>query len=201
MKTHHGKAILRPMNNQSGSAVVFALLILVVVTILGLSASQTSTVEYQIANNDQLQHIAFYNTDAGVWGTSKLISIAVNDSASVPNGVGSDAPGITYLSTAVTAAGKAADFYDQIMDYAPYDNGNKDVDFTLSGVNATVDARRIGEDHGQGGGTHFGEGAEGIGMVNVAVFYTVNSDGTAPRSAVSSIDALYRKMVGVPGGL
>jgi Tfp pilus assembly protein PilX len=155
MKAHLGKAIIGPINNQSGSAVVFALLILVVVTLLGLSASQTSMVEYQIANNDQLYHIAFHNADSGVWGTAKLISNAVNVSASIPNGIGSEAPGITYLSAATD---KAADFYDQIMNYAPYDNGTRDVNFALSGVNAMVDARRTAEASVVGGGTEFAAG-------------------------------------------
>jgi Tfp pilus assembly protein PilX len=194
MRAHHAKAIIGPMNNQSGSAVVFALLILMVVTLLGLSASQTSTVEYQIANNDQLYHIAFHNADSGIWGTAKLISNAVNVSAIIPNGVGSEAPGITYTST-------AADFYNQIMNYTPYDNGTRDVNFGLSGVNAMVDARRTAEESVQGGGSEFAAGSEGIGVTTVAVYYNLISDGTAPRSAVDSVDAIYRKMVGIPGGL
>jgi Tfp pilus assembly protein PilX len=194
MKAYPCKAILRPMNNQSGSAIVFALLILVVVTLLGLSASQTSTVEYQIANNDQLQHIAFHNADSGVWGTAKLISNAVNDGAAQLSGAGNPAPGITYSST-------AQNFYQQVTDFDPYDGGAKDVNFAPSGVTATVDARRMGQGPVAGGGAEFASGSEGIGVTTVAIYFDLVSDGSAPRSAVDQVDAIYRKLVGVPGGL
>jgi Tfp pilus assembly protein PilX len=52
------------LNNENGSVIVAAMFILVMVTILGIAASNTSTLELQIASNDQFVKMAFYNRTA-----------------------------------------------------------------------------------------------------------------------------------------
>ena len=57
---------MRPVSdidNQRGSALVIALLMLVVLTLIGISASTTTTFELQIATNDKLFKSAFYAAD------------------------------------------------------------------------------------------------------------------------------------------
>ena len=51
--------------NESGSAMVFAIMILAVLTIIGISSITTSTIESKIDRNDRLHKIAFYNADGG----------------------------------------------------------------------------------------------------------------------------------------
>ncbi|ACN15856.1 PilX [Desulforapulum autotrophicum HRM2] len=53
------------VNNDSGSALIMALLILTVLTIIGISAVTTSTIETKIASNDMLHKKAFYSADGG----------------------------------------------------------------------------------------------------------------------------------------
>ena len=60
------KTFFHPLQSEQGSVIVVALLVLVILTLLGISASNTSTVELQIAANDQLHRIAFYNADCGI---------------------------------------------------------------------------------------------------------------------------------------
>jgi Tfp pilus assembly protein PilX len=52
--------------NEKGSVVVIALMMLALLTIIGISATNTSTTEVQIATNEHLYKIAFYATEAGV---------------------------------------------------------------------------------------------------------------------------------------
>ncbi len=52
-------------DNENGSAIVFAILILAVLTIIGVSSITTSTIETKIDTNDRLYKTAFYAADGG----------------------------------------------------------------------------------------------------------------------------------------
>ena len=182
-----------PLKNENGSVIIAAIFILVVLTILGIAASNTSTLELQIASNDQFMKMAFYNADSALYGTSKLISHAINRSDAVAAGAGNDAPGVQYIST-------AADFYRQIAGFDVYDN-SVDVDFETGGIDSQADARRDRQQQMAGGGAEFATGSEGVGPSAIAIFYDVNSSGFSNRQTTSNLTAAYRKMVGIPGGL
>ncbi len=51
------------MNKQTGSALILSLLILLVMTMLGITAMSTSTLEEKMAANDRNQKIAFQNAE------------------------------------------------------------------------------------------------------------------------------------------
>jgi hypothetical protein len=54
------------LKNQKGVSLVIALIILLVLTLLGISAISTTTFETNIAGNERLYNRAFYTTDSGV---------------------------------------------------------------------------------------------------------------------------------------
>ena len=54
------------LKNQNGVALVFALLIVLVLTLIGINAISTTTFETNIAGNERLYNKAFYTSDAGV---------------------------------------------------------------------------------------------------------------------------------------
>lgn len=54
------------INNQNGSVMVIALLILVLLTIIGISSVRTSTTELRIATNHQIMHMNFYAAESGI---------------------------------------------------------------------------------------------------------------------------------------
>jgi len=56
----------RILNNQNGSVMVFALILLVLLTIMGLSTINTSTIEVKIADNEQRHKMVLYAADAGI---------------------------------------------------------------------------------------------------------------------------------------
>lgn len=185
------------LSNEDGSVIVAALLILVVVTLLGITATNTSTVEVHIAANDQFAKMAFFNADGAVYGTAKLISHAINLNGKVDQGTGSDAPGIDYLSTKTD---KADDFYRQILEYDEYVD-DPDIDFNAGGIDAQTEVRRDRTAHVAGGGAEFATGAEGVGPSAIAVFYDIESNGFSNRQTARDLLASYRKMIGIPGGL
>jgi hypothetical protein len=61
------------LKNESGSVIIIAMIILVLLTIIGVAAINTSTTEVQIASNEQLHKIAFYAADGGTEAGIKML--------------------------------------------------------------------------------------------------------------------------------
>ena len=59
--------------NQRGNSLVVALLMLACLTLLGIAALKTSTVELQISGNDRVAKKAFYAADGGTEMASELL--------------------------------------------------------------------------------------------------------------------------------
>ncbi|MBN1626081.1 MAG: hypothetical protein JW944_06105 [Deltaproteobacteria bacterium] len=185
-------------SGEQGSVMVVALVILVLLTIIGISATTTTNIETQIAGNEKVQKIAFYTADSGVPTSAKLIS-AIIDSQTQP----------TLADVEYAEVGGVTDpLLRQIMGYDPYDGGDPrdDVTFTFgSNTTASADIERTGTEILAGGGVEFGSGAEGVGGGaaggGVAIFYDIDSLGEGPSNSQSNIVAGYRKVVGVAGGL
>jgi hypothetical protein len=189
------------IQDESGSVtIVAAVLILVIVTLVGLSAMDTTTVELQIASNDQRSRIAFYNADSGAYGVPKIISRIVDTSD--PVGIDDETDSI--------AAGAAWDattdqdiFFDQVMGYAVHD-AQLDIAMGQGGFSTQVDVERLRSMQLAGGGAEFASGVEGIGVGatgGVAVLYELDSRGQSTRGANANVVADYRKVVGIAGGL
>jgi type IV pilus assembly protein PilX len=71
------------VNNQQGSVIVLAMVILVLLTIIGIAATNTSTTEVQISTNALLHNIAFYTADSGIEaGRAALNNIKIEDAGS-----------------------------------------------------------------------------------------------------------------------
>ncbi len=72
--------MMKYVRNQEGIALIAALLLLVTLTVMGLAAMMTSTVEESISGNDRLSKTTFYTAEGGaraaltwlrnVWSTS-----------------------------------------------------------------------------------------------------------------------------------
>ena len=59
------KNMVSNFNNEKGSALVLALLILVLLTLMGISATTTSTVGVQMAGSEKFYDLAFYSAESG----------------------------------------------------------------------------------------------------------------------------------------
>jgi len=176
--------------DQEGSVLVVALMMLVLLTIMGVSATTTSDIEVQVAGNERFYKVAFYNADSGIYTTPKLISLCLD------NGAEQTVSAISYQGTAGT-------FYREIMGYDAHDS-TSDIRFTFGNHSVDVDVARTSASNIAGGGVEFASGAEGIGVGSaggVAIFYDMLSQGTGPNSSLVELDAVYRKVLGVAGGL
>lgn len=87
--------------NRRGISLVIALLILLIVTLIGISAIQTTRFETNIAGNEKLYNTAFYHSDAGIdyfYGTSQSYILLPNTGGTVDSqGMGIDLGGGRFI--------------------------------------------------------------------------------------------------------
>ncbi len=55
-----------PMRNEKGSIIVMAMVMLVLLTLIGIWATNTSRLDMEIAANEKFYNEAFYDADAGI---------------------------------------------------------------------------------------------------------------------------------------
>ena len=54
------------LNNEKGSVLLIAVVFLLLLTVIGIFATTTSTIEIQISGNDKIQKMVFYAADSGI---------------------------------------------------------------------------------------------------------------------------------------
>lgn len=195
-RTWHG-------NNEGGYVIICVLMILVMVTILGVSSIRTSLTEQKIARNEMLYKETFYNGDSGPYTAAKLISKTIDDKAEQSVGPGGDFVDFAFRTRvtgdqAVTSQGAV---FDQIMGFCDHDGGRKDLFFNNI---FEVDIRRDQTVHIAGGSADFGAGAEGIGAGSkggIAIYFQLDSDGLNAQTRPTNIIGIYRKVPDIIGGL
>ncbi len=91
------------LENNEGVSLVIALVILLVLTLIGISAISTTTFETNIAGNERLYNRAFYTADAGVdyFGStgSAYISITASTGTVDSTAVGLSLGGDSFIVT------------------------------------------------------------------------------------------------------
>ncbi|MBU1343058.1 MAG: pilus assembly PilX N-terminal domain-containing protein [Proteobacteria bacterium] len=189
--------IFSHLKNENGSTIIIAMLILVVLTIIGLAANQTSVTEIQIAANDKNYKISFHNADSGVFTIPKIISEAI-DTKSTPN-IGNPAP-FTYFDTG-TNDSNGRTLFRELAGFETYDTA-ADISFQSDGINnIIVDIERLRSITLIGGGAEFASGAEGAGTSMKGIYFGLDSIGSGPDNSSTTIGATYLKVVGAAGGL
>ena len=214
------------INNEKGSLILIVVLILISVTVLGIFALNTTTVEIQIAGNDKFHKMAFHNADSGIYTVPKVISEAVNIKAT-PN---LDDPAYrdrdpdrdqfslyTYLNPGSSDyAEDATTFYRQLAGFDSY-NATPDIEFALARIDpddadlykgtlagndiVRVDVERLKTINIAGGGAEFASGAEGGGSSLKGIYFGLDSFGSGPGNSKSNVGARYLKVVGAAGGM
>lgn len=188
----------RLISNERGVVLVFALVLMLVVTIIGSSAIMTSQVDLKISGNTKVIRTSFYIADGGIMLSPKVISRIITDRA-LP--AASDTPLLTY---------DTANLLEKIMGYIEDDDpGTDTTDISMDqGTlgNIAIDVSRLETQYLSGGGVEFAAGTEGVGVggtASAAIIYNLASRGTvgaSPKTTESDISACYRKVVGVAGG-
>ena len=67
------------LKNEDGTVLVVALIMMVMLTVIGISASTTSTIEIRIAGNEKFHKMAFYAADGGTEAGAELLEQSIED--------------------------------------------------------------------------------------------------------------------------
>ncbi len=68
-----------PLNNENGSVIVAAIMVLVLLTIIGIAATNNSTTEQHLATNTLLYERAFYAAEAGFEHAKGVLKVPYNE--------------------------------------------------------------------------------------------------------------------------
>ncbi|MBI9088276.1 MAG: hypothetical protein JEZ12_03580 [Desulfobacterium sp.] len=187
-----------PLADDTGSALLIAMMILLVLTILGIAATNTSQIEILISGNDKIHKMAFHNSDSGVYTVAKVISKAINDKATPYLNTASP---FTYgdAGSSDTASGRT--FFRELSGFEDYDTA-ADISFQNDGTHTIdVDVERLKSVSLVGGGAEFASGMEGHGASLKGIYFGIDSLGRGPSNAQSTVGSRYLKVLGTAGGL
>jgi len=200
--------LVRLIGSDRGVALIFALVLLLVVSIIGSSATLTSQIDLKLSGNTKMIRTSFYVADGGIMLSPKVISQIITD-RDLPTSA--QTPLLTYDDYA--KVGEDPLLLKKIMGFA-MDSDYQDEDLNATDISMdqgtlgsmAVDLTRVATRYLSGGGVEFASGTEGVGVAgaaSAAIIYRLDSRGTvgtAPKTTSSNIVAQYRKVAGVAGG-
>jgi hypothetical protein len=177
----------RMVGNDRGVVLIFALVLMLVLTIIGSSATMTSQVDLKISGNTKVIRTSFYVADGGIMLSPKVIGRIITDRALPP---ALQTPLLAYDDYA--KAGEDPVLLKKIMGFTMDSDYQSNDDITTD----------IAMDQGTLGNmaidiTRTATAASAAIIYNLASRGTV---GTSPKTTESNIVARYRKVAGVAGG-
>jgi len=195
-------------DNEDGSALILAILMLAVLTIIGISSITTSTIEIKIAANDKVYKQSFYEADGGTEVGRELLEQNIACSLGFPNDdfyIGTAAPFVKV---------KKKDFYlnvdeptgeypsDTNWDFYYPDNDNTDntEDFTIPHTKVLAFGNTI---LSTGSALQMAAGYEGKGKGSAGggaqIIYNIYSEHQGRQNSKSRIKINYRHLIGHEG--
>jgi len=199
----------RMVGNDRGVVLIFALVLMMVLSIIGSSATMTSQIDLKLSGNTKVIRTSFYVADGGIMLSPKVISRIITD-RDLPTP--EQTPLITYDDWE-KVVGEDPVLLKKIMgftmdsDYQNADENTADITVAQGTLGSmAVDLTRVATRYLSGGGVEFAAGTEGVGVggaASAAIIYKLDSwgtVGTAPKTTSSNIVAQYRKVAGVSGG-
>ena len=191
MKKVSNMKLLKVVQNESGSAMIFAILMLALLTIIGLSASSNTTLELMIAGNDKSHKQAFYFADGANEVGKELIERGIEERG------WSDQSGTEISLDKVHLLDKSFYLSDDLGDVvADADNRDATVDFG-SGETALV----VGSNTrlSTGGAVQMVAGYEGKGKAAASggaqVIYDIRAQHESPNKSKVKIASQWRHLL------
>lgn len=184
------------LKNNSGYILITVLLLLLVLTVIGIAAIGTSTIENSLSGNMRLRERNVSKADAGVNIAMPLIARAVREN---------DLVNFTNIINPVFPA-TDANYLPSELRSRQFDPDTQDVAFTVADINPavtqtiTVDIDNMYTTWIEGSAMEFAAGYEGLGKGAGAggfyTYYRVNATSNRTDSgnpmAAAQVGAMYR---------
>jgi len=169
--------ISRRSRREEGTALVIALLLLTGVSLIGVYAVFTSTVETRIAGNERLLEEAFYAAEGGTDYGHRVIELVLDSQTPV------FPPGVTVSDQDA--------FEEEVRGFVDHDPDPSVQTNIGENSTTTIQVGRIKAERLPGGSAEFG-GADGI---TKAVYYLVGSTATSLGNSQSAVQTTYRRII------
>ena len=189
---------------EQGTAIIMALLILLVLSVIGVYAVSTSTVETNITGIERGFQEAFYTADSGEPIGLYLTKLILNNNYQQVTDLPPDWQGVVQ-SSLFTELFSYTRNTNTLFSSTPDINISGNTAFGLPGyVQLIIDIDRLQSQLMPGGGIEFAAGYESIGMGgggDIGVLYSLDSVGRyGLRGAESRVYLGYLYVPGVAGG-
>lgn len=190
----------KTLTNENGSVLLISMLVLLILTIIGIQALDTTDIELSVAANDRTYKEALNAADGGSYVAIKVVSQALNESGS---------PTLTAPLTYIANDGSTDSnppspdtFYLELLGVNAYESEN-DLAFPVSPTtNAVADVEPLGVVNLAGGGAEFASSYSGVGASGPkGARYGIRVRTTAPNNSRAQVYVQYMKALGVAGGL
>jgi Tfp pilus assembly protein PilX len=179
-------------NSQEGMVLIISLLLLLVATVVGVTALSTSTTNVMITGNQRLNEITFSGADSGI-------------SASIPV-INTTAYNRTVISTYTSLVVNQTDFVDEITGTLIMDTDSAttspDITFTMgsgsSAITVSVDVDYLYSATSAGCAIEFASGYEGVGKGAIScgeIYYEIASMGEGPVGSEAAVCSIYRYVI------
>ncbi len=176
------------LESEKGMVLIVSLLLLLVATVVGITALSTSTTKVMIAGNQRLSEMNFSSADGGISASTPIIETTAYDRA--VSATYSADPDITI----------SLDFTNEITGALAQDGDtasvSPDIQFALGNTTVSVDVDYLYAGSPAGSAIEFASGYEGFGKGagsgGAEVYYTVNSLSQGDAGSESGVFAVYR---------
>ena len=166
-------------SNDKGYILITVLLLLLVLTIVGMSAINSSTVENMLSGNIRLRETNFSRADAGVELCSAVIERAVTNQ---------DVQGFANIVDDPNLPTEL-----RSLSFDP--DANTDVSFSSDDQSVDIDIDKMYVKYMGGSSVEFASGTEGVGKGASSGFYSyyrINATGTGLASSEAQVGSIYR---------
>jgi type IV pilus assembly protein PilX len=124
MTTKSFRTILAPVNNEGGFTLILALILLMLMTVIGVAAINTSTTETMITSSDEEKRTAFYAADSAIEQATALVKQRFRDQFQPSYNMSPD-PDRLKWSFALDHSDTSGTFGDAALPSSPSDNWKK----------------------------------------------------------------------------
>lgn len=165
-------------NNDKGYILITVLLLLLVLTISGITAISTSTVENMLSGNIRLRETNLSTADAGSELSTAVIERAVREQ---------DLKGFTNFITDANLPNE--------LRATSFDSDTQDAALAAGNQNVGIDIDKMYTKWMGGSAIEFAAGYEGIGKSGGSGFYTfyrINSISTGLLTSAATVGTIYR---------
>jgi Tfp pilus assembly protein PilX len=168
------------LQSQQGAALVIAIMILLILTVLGIYAVTTSTLETKIAGNERVLKDAFYAADGGIDYGRHVIILVLNNQSLLGTSPHDAANGTTLQQEIVQ---------EPVCNEPDPKNCLPWVAPTIGNSSMTIHIDRIKAEEPPG---YSGEFGAPVGEKQTSIYYSIDSVSQGIAGASADVEATYR---------